>query len=170
MISRDELRSLKAKLLTYCSENDLFDDYNVEGIFDIVAERFMTSDFETLEKEINEVIPKRKFQKFKNMTYNNRIIKDLEDIKEYNELLKDFYNKCSIKELKELLKDAELKIEKDLDKDALVSLALNEYKMTILITLDCHHNVYKILFEPDFPWYCFPYLHLPCFYVKHFNT
>ena len=35
------------------------------------------------------------------------------------------------KELKELLKDAELKIEKDLDKDALVSLALNEYKMTI---------------------------------------
>ena len=90
MISRDELRSLKAKLLTYCSENDLFDDYNVEGIFDIVAERFMTSDFETLEKEINEVIPKRKFQKFKNMTYNNRIIKDLEDIKEYNELLKRY--------------------------------------------------------------------------------
>lgn len=90
MISRDELRQLKAKLLTYCSENDLFDDYNVEGIFDIVAERFMTSDFETLEKEINEVIPKRKFQKFKNMTYNNRIIKDLEDIKEYNELLKRY--------------------------------------------------------------------------------
>jgi hypothetical protein len=52
-------------------------------------------------------------------------------VREYNELLKDFYNKCSIKELKELLKDAELKIEKDLDKDALVSLALNEYKMTI---------------------------------------
>lgn len=90
MISRDELRQLKAKLLTYCSENDLFDDYNVEGIFDIVAERFMTSDFETLEKEINEVIPKRKFQKFKNMTYNNRIIKDLEDIKEYNKLLKRY--------------------------------------------------------------------------------
>ena len=58
MISRDELRQLKAKLLTYCSENDLFDDYNVEGIFDIVAERFMTSDFETLEKEINEVFSK----------------------------------------------------------------------------------------------------------------
>ena len=54
MISRDELRQLKAKLLTYCSENDLFDDYNVEGLFDIVAERFMTSDFETFEKEINE--------------------------------------------------------------------------------------------------------------------
>ena len=52
-------------------------------------------------------------------------------VREYNELLKDYYNKCSIKELKELLKDAELKIEKDLDKDALVSLALNEYKMTI---------------------------------------
>jgi hypothetical protein len=52
-------------------------------------------------------------------------------VREYNELLKDFYNKCSIKELKDLLKDAELKIDKDLDKDGLVNLAYNEYKMVI---------------------------------------
>lgn len=52
-------------------------------------------------------------------------------VKEYNELLKDYYAKCSIKELKDLLKDADIKVDKELDKDGLVDLAYNEYKMII---------------------------------------
>ncbi len=53
-----------------------------------------------------------------------------EIIKEYNKLLEDYLNKCSIKELKAMIKDAGLtKITADSDKDALVMIALNEYKM-----------------------------------------
>lgn len=90
MISRNELRPLKAKLLNYCSENDLFQDYNIEDTFDIIAERFITMNIEKYEKEIDQVLPKRKFQKFKNMTYSSRVIKNLEDIQEYNEMLEHY--------------------------------------------------------------------------------
>lgn len=90
MISRNELPSLKAKLLNYCSENDLFQDYNIEDTFDIIAERFITMDLVMYSKEVNKALHKRKFQKFKNMAYNNKVIKDLEDIQEYYELLRHY--------------------------------------------------------------------------------
>ena len=53
-----------------------------------------------------------------------------EIIKEYNKLLEDYFNKCNMKELKGLIKDAGVtNITADSDKDALVIVALNEYKM-----------------------------------------
>jgi hypothetical protein len=53
-----------------------------------------------------------------------------EIIKEYNKLLEDYFNKCNMKELKALIKDAGVtNITADSDKDALVIVALNEYKM-----------------------------------------
>ena len=51
-------------------------------------------------------------------------------IKEYNSLLEDYLNKCNMKELKAMIKDAGINnITADSDKDALVSIALHEYKM-----------------------------------------
>lgn len=51
-------------------------------------------------------------------------------IGEYNKLLEDYFNKCNMKELKQMIKDAGIEnITADSDKDALVMIALNEYKM-----------------------------------------
>ena len=51
-------------------------------------------------------------------------------MKEYNQLLEDYLNKCNMKELKGMIKDAGItNITADSDKDALVRIALNEYKM-----------------------------------------
>ena len=53
-----------------------------------------------------------------------------EIIKEYNKLLEDYFNKCNMKELKAMIKDAGIdNITADSDKDALVMIAVNEYKM-----------------------------------------
>lgn len=53
-----------------------------------------------------------------------------EIMKEYNSLLEDYLNKCNMKELKGMIKDAGItNITADSDKDALVRIALNEYKM-----------------------------------------
>lgn len=59
---------------------------------------------------------------------NGQTIAEL--IKEYNSLLEDYLKKCTIKELKGMIKDAGVEnITADSDKDALVIVALNEYKM-----------------------------------------
>ena len=59
---------------------------------------------------------------------NGQTIAEL--IKEYNKLLEDYLNKCNMKELKAMIKDAGVtNITADSDKDALVIVALNEYKM-----------------------------------------
>lgn len=59
---------------------------------------------------------------------NGQTIAEL--IREYNELLEDYLNKCNMKELKGMIKDAGIdNITADSDKDALVRIALNEYKM-----------------------------------------
>lgn len=51
-------------------------------------------------------------------------------MKEYNKLLEDYLNKCNMKELKAMIKDAGIdNITADSDKDALVRIALNEYKI-----------------------------------------
>lgn len=51
-------------------------------------------------------------------------------MKEYNQLLEDYLNKCNMKELKAMIKDAGIdNITADSDKDALVRIALNEYKI-----------------------------------------
>lgn len=53
-----------------------------------------------------------------------------EIMKEYNQLLEDYLNKCNMKELKGMIKDAGItNITADSDKDALVKIALNEYRM-----------------------------------------
>lgn len=59
---------------------------------------------------------------------NGQTIAEL--MKEYNSLLEDYLNKCTMKELKAMIKDAGINnITADSDKDALVSVAFNEYKM-----------------------------------------
>ena len=59
---------------------------------------------------------------------NGQTIAEL--MREYNELLEDYLNKCNMKELKGMIKDAGIdNITADSDKDALVRVALNEYKM-----------------------------------------
>lgn len=59
---------------------------------------------------------------------NGQTIAEL--MREYNELLEDYLNKCNMKELKGMIKDAGIdNITADSDKDALVRIALNEYKM-----------------------------------------
>lgn len=59
---------------------------------------------------------------------NGQAIAEL--MKEYNSLLEDYLNKCTMKELKAMIKDAGINnITADSDKDALVSVAFNEYKM-----------------------------------------
>ena len=59
---------------------------------------------------------------------NGQAIAEL--MKEYNSLLEDYLNKCTMKELKAMIKDAGINnITADSDKDALVSVEFNEYKM-----------------------------------------
>ena len=59
---------------------------------------------------------------------NGQAIAEL--MKEYNKLLEDYFNKCNMKELKAMIKDAGIEnITADSDKDALVMIAVNEYKM-----------------------------------------
>lgn len=59
---------------------------------------------------------------------NGQTIAEL--MKAYNELLEDYLNKCNMKELKGMIKDAGIdNITADSDKDALVAVALHEYKM-----------------------------------------
>lgn len=50
-------------------------------------------------------------------------------IKAYNELLEDNLKRCSITELKGMIKDAGLNIPKGIGKEELIDLAYNEYKM-----------------------------------------
>lgn len=51
-------------------------------------------------------------------------------VDEYNSLLKDYYSKCSIKDLKDALKDADIdKPITKLSKDELIEEAVKEYKM-----------------------------------------
>lgn len=52
-----------------------------------------------------------------------------EMIDAYNELLLDFYSKHSIKELKEILKAEQVKIDPEWDKNALAERAYEEFKM-----------------------------------------
>lgn len=55
----------------------------------------------------------------------------VEIVKEYNSLLHDYYEKYSIKDLKDLIKDSNIKEPiSQLSKDELVELAYNEYKMS----------------------------------------
>lgn len=49
----------------------------------------------------------------------------------YNELLKDYYKKCSIKELQAILEDGDKKAPTGATKAELVELAYTEYKMSI---------------------------------------
>lgn len=56
-----------------------------------------------------------------------RLIQQLMDA--YNELLLDFYQKHSIKELKDILKEQSIKIDTSWDKDELVKKVYEEFKM-----------------------------------------
>lgn len=58
---------------------------------------------------------------------NGQAIAEL--IKEYNDLLNDYLDKCSIKELKEMAKNGEIKLPKDADKNTIKDLVYNDYKM-----------------------------------------
>lgn len=50
-------------------------------------------------------------------------------VKEYNDLLEDFYNRHTAKELREVLESDGQKIKSGLDKDTLVKMAVDEYSM-----------------------------------------
>ena len=50
---------------------------------------------------------------------------------EYNDLLKDYFKKCSNKELTEILKADGIAFKSTANKDDLVLLAYNEYKMSL---------------------------------------
>ena len=50
-------------------------------------------------------------------------------MEEYNTLLTDYLKKCSIKELKDMIKDAGCRVPPSADKDSLLAIAHNEYKM-----------------------------------------
>lgn len=52
-------------------------------------------------------------------------------ITEYNQLLKDYFNKCSVQELKEELKDTDVQVKSTMSKSELVELAYEEFRMTI---------------------------------------
>lgn len=52
-------------------------------------------------------------------------------ISEYNKLLQDFFNKCSVKELQEALADGEVKFKTSMSKQELADLAYKEFRMTI---------------------------------------
>lgn len=61
--------------------------------------------------------------------HNAQVIQSI--IKEYNDLLHDYYEKHSVKELKDTLKAAGIKEPlSKLNKDDLVNLATKEYKMS----------------------------------------
>lgn len=60
---------------------------------------------------------------------NKQIIASL--ITEYNGLLKDYFDKCSIEELREELSHKEEPIKEDATKEELVELAYEEFRMTI---------------------------------------
>lgn len=50
---------------------------------------------------------------------------------EYNQLLKDYFEKCSVKELQDELKDTEVQVKSTMTKAELVDLAYQEFRMTI---------------------------------------
>ena len=52
-------------------------------------------------------------------------------ISEYNKLLQDFFNKCSVKEVQETLADGEVKFKTSMSKQELADLAYKEFRMTI---------------------------------------
>ena len=52
-------------------------------------------------------------------------------ITEYNNLLKDYFNKCSIKDLQQELADGGVKFKANMTKQELVDLAYQEFRMTI---------------------------------------
>ena len=52
-------------------------------------------------------------------------------VTEYNKLLQDFFNKCSVKELQETLADGEVKFKTSMSKQELADLAYKEFRMTI---------------------------------------
>jgi predicted nucleic acid-binding Zn-ribbon protein len=60
---------------------------------------------------------------------NNQTIGTL--VTEYNKLLQDFFNKCSVKELQEQLADGEVKFKTSMSKQELADLAYKEFRMTI---------------------------------------
>lgn len=50
---------------------------------------------------------------------------------EYNGLLKDYFDKCSVKELQDTLKDAGAEVKTTMTKQELVDKAYEEFKMAI---------------------------------------
>lgn len=52
-------------------------------------------------------------------------------VKEYNSLLKDFFKKNTVDELKELLDDGDIKYKEDAPQEVLANIAYTEFKMTI---------------------------------------
>lgn len=52
-------------------------------------------------------------------------------ITEYNGLLKDYYEKCSVKDLQEELKAAEVDFKVSAPKEELAKLAYEEFKMVV---------------------------------------
>lgn len=60
---------------------------------------------------------------------NNQTISIL--MNAYNDLLKDYYKKCTVKELQSILEETEKKAPSNASKEELVELAYKEYKMSI---------------------------------------
>jgi len=60
---------------------------------------------------------------------NKKVIATL--ITEYNNLLKDYFDKCSIKELQDTLADGDVKYKTSMSKQELSDLAYKEFRMTI---------------------------------------
>ena len=52
-------------------------------------------------------------------------------VTEYNNLLKDYFNKCTIKELHAELADSDAKVKAGMSKDELAEIAYKEFRMTI---------------------------------------
>lgn len=52
-------------------------------------------------------------------------------INEYNDLLKDYFNKCSVKDLQEELAGGKIKFKTTMSKQELADLAYQEFRMTI---------------------------------------
>lgn len=49
---------------------------------------------------------------------------------EYNELLQDYYAKCSTKELSQMCKDAEIKVKATASKEVMANMLYQEFRMT----------------------------------------
>ena len=60
---------------------------------------------------------------------NRQAIAEL--ITSYNELLKDYFKQCSVKEIQEELAEGKIKFKTTMSKDELVDLAYNEFRMTV---------------------------------------